>query len=420
MKKKNNNQFNEVPFIERTLSAVADSFKNLFSNIRTGITNKVNSFLSFNKKAGTLIYNFFKNLPTFSSQAFKNIYLFIFNFLKGLALLIYHLVIKPKSTVEEIKENIDLFKRGKKYPKVRNLFDPRKKNNLLSIILKIITYAVIIVIAYIFLLPLLTLLFKSFMTTKDLINPEVFYLPKQGTGSNYVIAIKVLGLWQGLWSSIWFSAVLAILQTLISAFTAYAFARLNFKGKKFWMILLLVAFIVPTPVIMVPRITIFKTLGDLFSFNFFGTVWPNILVTTFGQGVYSTILILIFYNFFRQIPFDLDEAAYLDGANNFQVLWHVIIKLSRPVIMTVFLFSFVWNWNESLMTGRFVGDSLTLIPGQLDLFDSLFANGNTGIDLNEGYKSAATVVSILPLIILYLLVQREFIEGIESSGITGQ
>lgn len=420
MQNKSDNEFTEVPFLERTKESIKDAFINTVKGIKTSVVEKSIGFVKWNKKAGLGIYHFFKNLPHYLYVIVVFIYKLIYRFFKGLGLEIYHLFKNPIVTVKKWKVNIILFKEGKKYPKVRNLFDPRKKNNLLSIFFKIVTYIVIIVIAYIFLLPLLEVIFKSFMTTKDLINPEVFYLPQEGTIRNYTVATDVLELGTALWNSIWFSAVLALLQTLVSALTAYAFARLNFKGKKFWLILLVVAFIVPTPVIMVPRITIFKTLGDMLNYNFFGTLWPNILVTSFGQGVYSTILILIFYNFFKQIPFDLDEAAYLDGANNLQVLWHVIIKLSKPVIMTVFLFSFVWNWNESLMTSRFVSDSLMLIPSQLELFDSLFVTGASGVDLNEGYKMAGTVLSLLPLIILYLLVQKEFIEGIESSGITGQ
>lgn len=305
--------------------------------------------------------------------------------------------------------------------KIKRLFDLRKKNNILNILGKVVIYAVLVVLSYIVISPLIDVISKSFMSQEDLINQEVFFIPNEFTINNYKVAIKVLDLWKALFNSIWFSALLGVIQTIVSAVTAYAFARYNFKGKNLLFALLIVAFIIPSQVLIVTRITMFSWMQTTFKIKFMNTILPNILVTLFGQGVYSTILILIFYNFFKQIPYDLDEAAYMDGANSAQVLWHVIIKLSLPVMLTVFLFSFVWNWNESVMTNNFIKTALDLVPAKLDAFDSLFTTIETSgaTDLNEGYKMAGTLLSILPLIVLYIFVQRKFIEGIEQSGITG-
>lgn len=327
-----------------------------------------------------------------------------------------------KPLLEKIKETAFFQKAEKLYGKVRGVFDLRKKKNILKLIGNIVLYAVMIVISYIFITPLIDIVAKSFMNQKDIIDPEVFYLPKSFTFGNFKVAISALDLWASLFNSIWFSALLGVIQTIISAVTAYSFARYDFKGKKIWFALLIVSFIIPLPVLIVPRITIFSGIQDILHIKMMGSLIPNILTTLLGQGIYSTILILIFYNFFKQIPYDLDEAAYMDGATSLQVLWHVIIKLSLPVILTVFLFSFVWNWNESIMTNTFVRSALKLVPSQLAAFDSLFSSsqvGNSVVDLNEGFKMAGTLVSILPLIILYLFVQRKFIEGIEQTGITG-
>lgn len=307
------------------------------------------------------------------------------------------------------------------FNKIKKLFDLRKRNNILSIFGKIVLYVVLIVLSYIVLSPLIEVISTAFMSPEDIIDPEVFFLPKEFTIKNFGVAIDVLDLWKALINSVWFSALQAVFQTLISAVTAYAFARYEFKGKKIFFALLIISFIIPSQVLIVTRITLFSWMQRTFSIKLMNTIIPNLLVTIFGQGVYSTILILIFFNFFKQIPYDLDEAAYMDGANSVQVLYHVIIKLSLPVILTVFLFSFVWNWNESVMTNNFVKSSLMLVPSQLEAFDSLFttieSSGNT--DLNEGYKMAGTLLSILPLILLYIVVQKRFIEGIEQSGITG-
>jgi multiple sugar transport system permease protein len=143
-----------------------------------------------------------------------------------------------------------------------------------------------------------------------------------------------------------------------------------------------------------------------------------------GQGVNSTILILIFQNFFNLIPKSLDEAAMIDGAGPFRVFIHIGLKLSFSTVLVVFLFAFVWNWNETYVTGTLLRSGLQLLPSKLSLFDSEFesavSSSGSAFKLNEAYKMAATFISIAPLLILYSFVQKRFIEGIENTGITGE
>ena len=114
----------------------------------------------------------------------------------------------------------------------------------------------------------------------------------------------------------------------------------------------------------------------------------------------------------------------IDGAGPLQVFYHVVVRLSRATVLVVFLFSFVWNWNETYVTGTLVAGTIQLLPGKLALFDqqfeSLVSSSGSAFRINEAYKMAATFISILPLIGLYLLVQRQFIQGIENTGITGE
>ncbi len=159
-----------------------------------------------------------------------------------------------------------------------------------------------------------------------------------------------------------------------------------------------------------------------------GTIFPQLMLAIAGQGIYSAILILIFYNFFKMIPIVLDEAAKIDGASNWQVFYHIILKMSLPTIVTVFLFAFVWNYNETYVTGTFVRTAMQLMPLQLGLFDSIFERMSAPIQgapggqfrLNESYKMAATLITMAPMMIMYLFVQKQFVEGIEKTGITGE
>ena len=142
------------------------------------------------------------------------------------------------------------------------------------------------------------------------------------------------------------------------------------------------------------------------------------------------------------IPKSLDEAAMIDGAGSLKVFYHVAIRLSISTILVVFLFSFVFNWNETYTTNILTGDALELLPGRLSLFDNgstsnavselneaikmadricIIQNGQIAqFDRPEEIKMAATLIAIAPLLVLYACVQRQFIEGIENTGITGE
>jgi len=289
---------------------------------------------------------------------------------------------------------------------------------------KAVIYAVLVVISFVYLEPVLRIISKTFMSAPDVIDPAVQWLPRTFSTDNLKVASRVLNLETSLVNSLWFSSLLAACQTLVSALTGYALSRFEFRFKRFWFMMILMVFIVPLPVLMVPRLMMFITFQNLTKIKMIGTALPQVAMALLGQGVYSTVLILIFYNFFNMIPGVLDEAAMIDGAGPLQVFYHVVVRLSRVTVLVVFLFSFVWNWNETYVTGTLVAGTIQLLPGKLALFDqqfeSLVSSSGSAFRINEAYKMAATFISILPLIGLYLLVQRQFIQGIENTGITGE
>lgn len=296
-----------------------------------------------------------------------------------------------------------------------------------KIIVSIIVYAVLILISYQFMYPLLRMIVTALMSEQDILTPSVTWIPRSLTFGNIRGAASVLQLQTTLVNSLWFSGLLAVAQTLIAALTGYSFARFEFKLKKFWFMMVLMTFIVPIPVVLIPRMMMFVQFQSSTGIQMIGTPIPQLLLSFFGQGVYSAILILIFYNFTRMIPRSLDEAASIDGANSWQTFYHIILKLSLSTLLVIFLFSFVWNWNETFQTSTFLRDKIPLLPNRLRMFDSMFATyGGGGANasgqsrLNEAYKMSATLISILPLIITYLVVQKQFIKGIENAGITGE
>ncbi|MDF2801331.1 MAG: transporter, permease component [Anaerocolumna sp.] len=300
------------------------------------------------------------------------------------------------------------------------------KSKKFSLFLKACIYFVLICVSFVYLEPIFRMVSMTFMSSADVIDPSVDWLPKTPSFSNLVAAQSVLDLKSTLVNSIWFSALLAVGQTLVSALTGFALSRYQFKFKNVWFVLILLAFIIPVPLLMIPRLMIFISTQNILGISLIGTPIPQILMALLGQGVNSTILVLIFYNFFNLIPYSLDEAAMIDGAGPLQVFYKIAMKLSVSTVLVVFLFSFVWNWNETYITGTLVRNSIDLLPAKLNMFDSAFATyaesgrGNAEFKINEAYKMSATLISITPLLILYAFVQKQFIQGIENTGITGE
>ena len=289
---------------------------------------------------------------------------------------------------------------------------------------RFVFYLLLICISFVFLEPIFRIISKTFMTSEDIIDPMVDWVPRSVSLNNLSVAVKVLNLKETLKNSLLFSGILAVAQTICAALTGFALSRYEFSGKKFWFVMILLCFVVPTSVLMIPRLMMFVTAQEAIGHTLIGTPYPQLMMALFGQGVNSTILILIFQNFFNLIPKSLDEAAMIDGAGAFRVFWHIGMRLSFSTVLVVFLFAFVWNWNETYVTGTLLRSGLQLLPSKLSLFDSEFesavSSSGSAFKLNEAYKMAATFISIAPLLLLYSFVQKKFIEGIENTGITGE
>ena len=289
---------------------------------------------------------------------------------------------------------------------------------------KIIIYFVLICIGFVYLEPILEMIAKAMMSAADIVDPSVTWIPKTWSFDNLRVAAQVLKLQVTLKNSILFSGGLAIAQTIVSAMTAYALSRFDFKGKRLWFVMIILTFIMPVPVLMVPRLMMLVTAQTATGIQLVGTVIPQAAMAILGQGVYSAVLILIFYTSFNMIPRVLDEAAEIDGASAWRVFWSIVVRISGSTILVVFLFSFVWNWNETYITSTLLRGNLALLPAKLDMFNSEFESAASAVGgafrLNEAYKMSATLISISPLVLLYVFVQRKFIQGIENTGITGE
>ncbi len=284
-------------------------------------------------------------------------------------------------------------------------------------------YGLLICIGFVYLYPMLYMFSTSFMNRDDLLDTSVKWLPSSLYMQNYIDAAKSMNFWPTLLKGIVIAGLPTLCNVLICMFIGYGFARYDFKGKKIMMGILIFSYILPNQVTMIPTYVLYNDMGIL------GTLWTFLLPAIFGNGLNAPIFILIFYQFFRQVPKVLMEAASIDGAGHFKSFFRIAVPSAIPAIITVVLFSFVWYWNESYLTEMYVQglttkSNWTNLVIQLKSFESTFQTrasvGDMATSLNESVKMAAPALSILPLLITYFVLQRYFVESIDRAGITGE
>ncbi len=297
---------------------------------------------------------------------------------------------------------------------------------------KAMIYVLLISIGFVYLYPVLSMFVTSLMGLPDLLDAAVKWVPTAVTFDNYREALDVMRVKETLINSIVGALIPALAQTGVCALTGYGLARYQVPFKKLIIALLIVTFVVPPYVLLVPNYVMFSDYGIL------GTLKTLIYPAMLGQGTKSAIFVLIFMQFFRQTPLSLDEAARVDGASEARIFFGIAVPLAVPAFIISFLFSFVWYWNETYFTalylnGNNIGDTTRVSTMLLELqnFDAMYKQrvqqvASWGASVmgesvaNEAIKMAATVITILPLLILYFCLQKYFVEGIDRTGITGE
>lgn len=280
-------------------------------------------------------------------------------------------------------------------------------------------YVLLVLFGFIYIYPLLYMIAYSFMGQADVVNPLVNYIPTKIVFSNYADVLEVLVYGKTLLTTLFVSLIPALFQTVSTSLIAYALARFDFKFKRVLLVVVLATFIIPQQVTMIPQVILFTGIGII------DTVFSYFIPALFGQGIRSAIFILIFYQFFNQIPKSLEESAKIDGANSWTIFWKIGVISAVPAYILTFLLSFVWYYNETTLAIVYLGNDITTLTSQLLVFESayksLFASAaQDGKNINEAIYMAGTVMTILPLVIVYFFTQRFFIEGVDKAGITGE
>ena len=302
------------------------------------------------------------------------------------------------------------------------------KKRVLGGVVSFVRFFFLLALSYVVLFQLFYMISYSIRPATDEYNPGVVWIPSAFTWDNFNIAIETLDVFNSAWVSVWYAEVSALIEVFVCAVIAYGFARFEFKEKGIVFFLLLVTIIVPQQMLVVPMylnyydfdvlgiVGLLKSMGLSINNNLLNTAWTFYLPSLFGVGVRSGLFIFIYRKFFEGLPRELEEAAYVDGAGPLRTFMSVILPSSGVVFLTVTIFSCIWHWNESYLSSMFMSDeNLRPLAVKLDIMkDSTAAGADTRMS-----KMAACLLFILPMLLLYMVLQRKFVQSIDRVGIVG-
>lgn len=305
-----------------------------------------------------------------------------------------------------------------------------QKKKIVSFIWNLFRYVLFAGLAFVILQPLIVKLSSSFKSIYDLYDSTVIFFPKQSTLYNYERVIEYYEYGKRFIKSVLLCGISGLLQTVSCTLVAYGLARFKFKGNKLVFGMAIFTMIIPTQTVLLPLFLQFKyfspvtffTLGfNLQGADLIGTPIPLLLLSCTANAFKNGLYIFMLRQYFKNLPVALEEAAYIDGCNRFTTFWHIMLPGARTMMVTVFLFSFVWQWNDYFY-------SMILMPG-MDIFTTVFSKVGEAITRSDGamrdtmqmmlYDSAAMILHIIPLIVLYIFTQKFFVQSIERSGLVG-
>lgn len=294
----------------------------------------------------------------------------------------------------------------------------RNKHKLIKIIGVIFKYIILSGFSFIILYPLFIKISVSFMSLSDLNDSTIKYFSKNFTIDNYINVMQMIDYFKSLIQTTIYTFGISLVQILAATSIAYGFARFKFVGNNILFLFVFLILIIPPQTFLLPLYFYFK------HFKLLGTIVPIFAMSACGLGLRSGLLIFILRQFFTGIPKELEESGEIDGASTFHIFIRLIVPNAIPMMITGFLFSFVWQWTDSFYLATLIPDNTLLQTQLLRLVSTINATLSGGVNAVNPYmvsmlNNSGIVLFILPLILLYIYAQKYFVESIERTGIVG-
>ena len=257
--------------------------------------------------------------------------------------------------------------------------------------------------------PIVFMILTALMTDQQALSPRLW--PHPFVWSNFITVFRSIDLARYTWNTFVYAG-LSTLGVVISCVpVAYAFSRITWRGRNLVFLLVLSTLMLPNQVVSVPLYVIWaRTFHDLTGIQFIGTLKPLIIPNWFGDA----FSIFLLRQFFMTIPKELCDSVRVDGGGHWQILRRVVIPLSKPAIMAVALFQFIYAWNDFYNPLVYVGESPTAQTLSLAL-----SNFRGMHHVQWNLTMAATLIFMIPVVVIFFLAQRVFIEGVTLTGVKG-
>lgn len=273
------------------------------------------------------------------------------------------------------------------------------------------------------------------MTEQDLYDPIVTAIPLHFTTENYKLAAGLMEYGKTLFNSLVISLTIAVLQVSVSTLVGYGFARFQFPLKKFWFACVMMTVLIPPQVISTSlhlHFRFFDVLGIFklitgSTLNLKGSVIPYYLMSVGCMGLKNGLYIYMIRQFFRNIPKELEEAAYVDGCGTLKTFIRIMLPDAKPILTSCFLFAFVWQWTDGFYSSMFLGNvsllsiKLKQLPdtfgGYMARISGAASSAGVSVPYSNCMLATGTLMVIVPLIVLYLFAQKGFVESLSSTGI---
>ena len=307
------------------------------------------------------------------------------------------------------------------------------KKTIFSYGVSICRFILLFGMCFLILQPILNKISVSFMTLDDIYNPTVLLIPEHPTTEHYKLAFDLMEYKTAFWNSLLISLSIAVIQISMCTLAGYGFARFDFPFKKFWFACVMMVILIPPQTISISLHLHFRYFdilglkklltGD--TINLRTSVIPYYLMSLGCMGLKNGLYIYMIRQFFRNIPKELEEAAYVDGCGTLMTFLRIMLPDAKPILTSCFLFAFVWQWTDGFYTKLFLG-KVSVLSRNLDTLVDTLGNHLMKIlgsksTVPPAYGNAilatGTLMFILPLIILYLFAQKGFVESLSSSGI---
>jgi multiple sugar transport system permease protein len=296
------------------------------------------------------------------------------------------------------------------------------KRTSLSVVKRLIRLVFLLGVGFVMLYPILFMVSNSLKTVADTLNPTVVWVPSEVNLFNFRIAYELMNYGKAFRNTLLIVLPSVLLQVVSCLFVSYGFARFKFKGNKILFIILIFNIIVPIQSYMIPMYVQLQSMALLNSrVQFY-------LQAALGTGIRSSLYIFILRQFFINMPKELEEAAYIDGCGPMGTFLKVMVPNVKTAIITIVVFSLVWYYNDFTQASMFMNTNYPLsvtLTGVSTMLNNKLQNmtgQSIGADiklLSDSILSAACLMVVMPLIGMYIVLQRYFTEGVERTGIVG-